>query len=69
MSTLILPLSHNPSYTLLTLGLLQNARVEWTEANEHGEPSYGDIKGTEAVRAALEEGLPGEEVRNIASLR
>lgn len=62
MTTLQLPLSHSAPYTLLALGLFKNANIEWKEANELTEPVYGDVKGTEAVRAELEKDLPGKEV-------
>jgi hypothetical protein len=68
MSKLDLPLSHTPSYVLLTLALLQKVEVSWIEAGENDEPVYGDIKGTEAVKAALEDGLPGKEVRQLIGI-
>lgn len=62
MTTLQLPLSHSAPYALLSLALFKNSPVEWREASELSEPTYGDIKGVEAVRAELEKGLPGKEV-------
>ena len=65
MTTLQLPLSHTPPYSLLSLALFKNTAVQWQEANELAEPTYGDVKGVEAVRAELEKGLPGKEVRTV----
>lgn len=63
MSTLSVPLSHFPPYTLLALASLKKAPIQWDDAaNELAEPSFRDVKGVEQVRAALEEGLPGKEV-------
>ena len=62
MTTLQLPLSHTPPYSLLSLALFKDTAVQWQEANELSEPTYGDVKGVEAVRAELEKGLPGKEV-------
>jgi len=62
MTTLQLPLSHTPPYALLSLALFKNSQVQWQEASELSEPTYGDVKGVEAVRAELEKGLPGKEV-------
>ena len=66
MTTLQLPLSHTPPYALLSLALFKNSPVQWQEANELAEPTYGDVNGVEAVRAELEKGLPGKEVRIAA---
>lgn len=65
MATLQLPLSHTPPYALLSLALFKNAPVQWHEANELSEPKYGDVTGVEAIRAELEKGLPGKEVRMV----
>lgn len=62
MATLSLPLSHTPPYALLALGLLKKVNIEWKEGSSDVEPSFGDVKGNEEVRKALEEGLPGKEV-------
>lgn len=65
MTTLQLPLSHTPPYALLSLALFKNSQVQWQEASELSEPTYGDVKGVEAVRAELEKGLPGKEVCTV----
>lgn len=62
MTTLQLPLTHTPSYALLSLALFNNAPVQWHDANELAEPKYGNVTGVEAVRAELEKGVPGKEV-------
>lgn len=62
MTTLQLPLTHTPSYGLLSLALFKNAPVQWFDANELSEPKYGTVTGVEAIRAELEKGLPGKEV-------
>lgn len=62
MPALSVPLSHNPPFTLLALALLSNVEITWTESGDQGEAKYGDITGTEKVREALEQGLPGKEV-------
>lgn len=62
MATLQLPLTHTPSYALLSLALFANAPVQWHDANELSEPKYGNVTGVEAVRAELEKGVPGKEV-------
>jgi hypothetical protein len=36
--------------------------------SELSEPTYGDVKGVEAVRAELEKGLPGKEVCTLIHL-
>jgi hypothetical protein len=68
MTTLQLPLSHTPPYALLSLALFKNSQVQWQEASELSEPTYGDVKGVEAVRAELEKGLPGKEVCTLIHL-
>lgn len=63
MSTLTIPLGTTAPYVLLALGLLQGAEIKYDfDATELSEPTYGDVKGTQQVRAALEQGLPGKEV-------
>lgn len=63
MPTLTLPLSNNPSFVLLSLALLRGDQVNWVSAaNELAEPEYDGVKGTEQVRARLEQGVPGKEV-------
>jgi glutamyl-tRNA synthetase len=69
MTTLQLPLSHTPPYALLSLALFKNSQVQWQEATELPEPTYGDVKGVEAVRAELEKGLPGKEVCTMFSFQ
>ena len=63
MAILSVPLTNSPPYLLLALALLKGDEVNWTEAtSELAEPEYNGVKGVEAVRAALEEGIPGKEV-------
>ena len=44
MTTLQLPLSHTPPYAILSLALFKNSQVQWQEASELSEPTYGDVK-------------------------
>lgn len=63
MAVLNVPLSQSPPLLLLALALLKGDEIKWTEAaNELAEPEYNGVKGVEAVRAALEQGIPGKEV-------
>lgn len=62
LPTLTLPLTQTPPFVLLALAKFNGASVQWVEANEQSEATYGDIKGSEAVRAELEKGIPGKEV-------
>lgn len=63
MSELHVPLTSTPPYAILALAALKGVSIKWEEAtNELSEPSFNGVKGTEPVRQALEEGLPGREV-------
>ena len=63
MPTLTLPLSQNPPFALLALGLLQDADIAWdSQATDTSAIKYGNATGAETVRAELEKGLPGKEV-------
>ncbi|KAK4688358.1 hypothetical protein P7C73_g1752, partial [Tremellales sp. Uapishka_1] len=62
MTTLTLPLTPTPPFTLLALALLHNAEINWdTESGETGQTTYGSVSGTDAVRAELEQDIPGKE--------
>jgi glutamyl-tRNA synthetase len=63
MAVLTVPLSNSPPFLLLALALLKGDEIKWTEAtSELSEPEYEGVKGVEAVRAALEQGIPGKEI-------
>ncbi|ORY33131.1 tRNA synthetases class I, catalytic domain-domain-containing protein [Naematelia encephala] len=63
MPALTVPLSHNPPYTLIALGLLSGAEINWdAESGDQGEVKYEGIVGAEKVRDALEQKVPGKEI-------
>lgn len=63
MPTLTVAITNSPPYVLLALALLRGADVAWDDnVTELSEPTYEGIKGTEQVRQALEQDLPGKEV-------
>ena len=65
---LVVPISTTPPFVLLALAVLQGISVEWDfDSGEKGEPRYGSAVGEAAVRAALEENVPGKEVRLTSS--
>ena len=67
MPTLTLSLSQHPSFVLLALALLQGAEISWDiESGSQGEMTYGETRGAENVRAELEKGIPGKEVKALS---
>lgn len=61
-----IPTSHNPPFALLALASLQGVPVTWDpEAGDKGEAKYGEVVGTEQVRAELEKNISGKEVSSI----
>ncbi|KAK8844112.1 glutamate-tRNA ligase [Kwoniella newhampshirensis] len=62
MPSLTLPLVQTPPFALIALALIQGIPVGWDlEAGELGDAKYGDIVGSERVRAELEKGVDGKE--------
>ena len=65
MPTLTVPATvTSPPYALLALALLKGCEIQWDlESGDRGEVMYDSVSGTQAVRAELEKGIPGKEVR------
>jgi len=61
--SLNIPTTHTPPWILLCLAIFQDVEIKWdAESGEKGQIEYNGITGTEAVRAELENGIPGKEV-------